>query len=119
MILLRREGKLHPRYAALASHYVFNPLFYMPARGNEKPDTESTVHAMQCRFSTPVPRANDLEELNRYFQQRCEVKRARIVHSMFDPFVISARFSEEQASAAPTAQTSVLSPCNPSRRRCG
>ena len=56
LILLGRERRLHPRYAALASHYVFNPLFCMPARGNEKPDAENTVRAVQRRFSTPVPR---------------------------------------------------------------
>lgn len=68
-ILLGRERKLHPRYAALASHYVFKPLFCMPARGNEKPDAESTVRAVQRRFSTPVPCVNDIDELNRYFHR--------------------------------------------------
>ena len=76
LILLGRERQLHPRYAALASHYVFNPLFCMPARGNEKPDAENTVRAVQRRFSTPVPRVTDLDELNRYFRQRCEAERA-------------------------------------------
>ena len=40
LILLGRQRQIHPRYAALASHYAFNPLFRMPARGNEKPDAE-------------------------------------------------------------------------------
>jgi len=100
LILLGRERRLHPRYAALASHYVFNPLFCMPARGNEKPDAESTVRAVQRRFSTPVPRVTDLDELNRYFRQRCESERARTVQSLFGPFVIGTRFAEEQAAAA-------------------
>jgi transposase len=100
-ILLGRERRLHPRYAALASHYVFNPLFCMPARGNEKPDAENTVRAVQRRFSTPVPRATDLDELNRYFRQRCEAERQRTVQSSSGPFVIGARFAEEQAAAAP------------------
>lgn len=100
-ILLGRERRLHPRYAALASHYVFNPLFCMPARGNEKPDAENTVRAVQRRFSTPVPRATDLDELNRYFRQRCEAERQRTVQSSSGPFVIGTRFAEEQAAAAP------------------
>ena len=37
-------------------HYAFDPHFCMPARGNEKPDAESTVKAVQRRFATPVPR---------------------------------------------------------------
>ena len=52
---LGRQRQLHPRYAALASHYVFDPRFCMPARGKEKPDAESTVKAVQRRFATPVP----------------------------------------------------------------
>ena len=34
-ILVGRDRKLNPRYAALASHFVFEPLFCMPATGNE------------------------------------------------------------------------------------
>jgi transposase len=100
-ILLGRERQLHPRYAALASHYVFNPLFCMPARGNEKPDAESTVKAVQRRFSTPVPQVTDFDELNRYFRQRCQAERARTVQSLSGPFLIGTRFAEEQAAAAP------------------
>jgi transposase len=100
LILLGRERRLHPRYAALASHYVFNPLFCMPARGNEKPDAENTVRAVQRRFSTPVPRVTDLDELNRDFRQRCEAERARTVFSSSGRFVIGIRFAEDQAAAA-------------------
>ena len=60
LILKGRERQAHPRYAALASHYVFDPRFCMPARGNEKPDAESTVKAVQKRFATPVPRVANL-----------------------------------------------------------
>jgi hypothetical protein len=73
----------------------------MPARGNEKPDAENTVRAVQRRFSTPVPRVKDLDELNLYFRQRCEAERARTVQSLFGPFEIGARFAEEQAAADP------------------
>jgi transposase len=43
LILQGRDRQLHPRYAALARHFVFDPRFCMPARGNEKPDAEGTV----------------------------------------------------------------------------
>jgi transposase len=101
LILLGRERRLHPRYAALASHYVFNPLFCMPARGNEKPDAENTMRAVQRRFSTPIPRVMDLDELKRYFRQRYEAERRRTVHSVSGGFVIGTRFVEEQAAAVP------------------
>jgi transposase len=101
LILLGRERQVHPRYAAFASHYVFEPRFCMPARGNEKPDAEGTVKAVQKRFATPVPRVTDLDELNAYFRKRCEAERDRVVQSLFGPFTIKDRLAEDLASAAP------------------
>jgi len=99
LILQGRERRLHPRYAELASHYVFDPLFCMPARGNEKPDAEGTVKAVQRRFATPVPRVADLDELNMYFRNRCEAEHERTVQSTFGPFQIGTRFAEEKVAA--------------------
>src|SRR6516162_9514717 len=99
LILEGRERRLHPRYAALASHYVFDPRFCMPGRGNEKPDAESTVKAVQRRFATPVPRVADLEELNRFFRHRCETERQRVVQSLTGAFTIRDRLAEDLAAA--------------------
>jgi transposase len=99
LILPGRERRLHPRYAALASHYVFDPRFCMPGRGNEKPDAESTVKAVQRRFATPVPRVADLEELNRFFRDRCETERQRVVQSLTGSFTIRDRLAEDLAAA--------------------
>ena len=97
----RRAARLHPRYAALASHYAFEPRFCMPGRGNEKPDAEGTVKAVQRRFATPVPRAADLAELNAWLRRRCEAERQRVVQSLFGPFAIRDRLAEDLAAAAP------------------
>ena len=110
LILLGRQRQLHPRYAVLASHYAFDPRFCMPARGNEKPDAESTVKAVQRRFATPVPKVTDLDELNAYFRQRCEAERQRTVQSLFGPFEIGTRFAEEQA-IAPRLPPHRFDPC--------
>jgi transposase len=104
LILLGRERQLNPRYAALASHYAFSPLFCMPARGNEKPDAEGTVKAVQKRFATPVPRVADLNELNAFFRKRCEVERDRVVQSLFGPFTIKDRLAEDLAAASPVPE---------------
>ena len=101
LIHLGRERQLQPRYAALASHYVFSPLFCMPARGNEKPDAEGTVKAVQKRFATPVPRVADLDELNTFFRNRCEAERDRVVQSLSGPFTIKDRLAEDLAAASP------------------
>jgi transposase len=110
LILLGRERRCHPRYTALASHYIFEPHFCMPARGNEKPDAEGTVKAVQKRFATPVPQATDLDELNRFFRKRCEDERERVVHSLSGHFVIKDRLAEDLAAAAPLP-THRFDPC--------
>jgi transposase len=101
LILQGRNRQLHPRYAALASHYVFEPLFCMPGRGNEKPDAEGTVKAVQRRFATPVPRIANLEELNIFFRNCCEAERQRVVHALAGPFTIRDRLAEDLAAAMP------------------
>ncbi|HZZ77622.1 MAG TPA: IS21 family transposase [Gemmataceae bacterium] len=72
-----RERRVNERYAALASHYAYDPLFCMPARGNEKPYAETRVRVMQRQWATPVPRVANLDELNAMFRARCldEAKR--------------------------------------------
>jgi transposase len=91
--------QIHSRYATLANHYAFDPLFCMPARRNEKPNAESTVNAVQCRFATPVPRVAHLKKLNVHVLQRCEAEQWQTAQSNFGPFEIGARFTEEQAVA--------------------
>jgi transposase len=101
LILKGRERRIHPRYAALASHYVFEPKFCMPARGNEKPDAEGAVKAVQKRFATPVPRVSDLDQLNASLRRWCEAERDRVVRSLAGPFTIKDRLAEDLASALP------------------
>lgn len=100
LILQGRDRVCHPRYAALASHYVFAPKFCMPARGNEKPDAESTVKAVQKRFATPVPQVADLAELNSLLRQRCEQERDREVRSLSGTFIIRDRLVQDLQAAA-------------------
>jgi transposase len=101
LILQGRQRQLHPRYAALASHYLFDPKFCMPARGQEKPDAEGTVKAVQRRFAAPVPRVADLDELNTSLRKWCEAERTRVVQSLFGPFPIADRLAEDLAAALP------------------
>jgi transposase len=101
LVLLGRERQAHPRYAALASHYAFEPRFCMPARGNEKPDAEGAVKAVRRRFATPVPRVAGLGELNALLRGRCEAERDRVVQSLSGPFLIKDRLAEALACASP------------------
>jgi transposase len=110
LIFPGRQREPHPRSAALASHYAFEPRYCLPAHGNEKPDAESTVKAVQRRFATPVPRVTDLEELNRVFRRLCLAEQGRTVESMSGPFVIGDRFAEELAVAGGLPKQS-FDPC--------
>lgn len=76
-LLTGRDRKVNPRYAALASHYVFEPLFCMPASGNEKPVVENRVKTLQRRWGTPVPRVKDLADLNAYLRECCRYDQSR------------------------------------------
>ena len=100
VVLQGRHREIHPHYKALASHYVFDPQFCMPGRGNEKPDAESTVKAVQRRFATPVPRVADFAELNALLRRRCIAEEERVVQSLFGPFLIKDRLAEDLAAAA-------------------
>jgi transposase len=100
LILRGRQRILHPRYAALASHYTFDPKFCLPAQAHEKPDVESGVRAVQRRFATPVPRVAGLSELNEHMRTRCLDELRRTVRSASGAFVIGDRFAEEVAAAA-------------------
>ena len=71
VLLTGRDRKMNPRYASFASHYAFEPLFCMPASGNEKPVVENRVKTMQRRWGTPVPTARNMDELNVSLRQCC------------------------------------------------
>jgi transposase len=96
-ILKGRERKPNERYAALASHYAFEPLFCMPARGNEKPYAENRVYDLQRRFATPVPKVRDLAELNAYLRDCCLKERTRTCAGQVE--TIGQRFARERGVA--------------------
>jgi transposase len=98
-LLVGRQRRLNERYQALASHYNFEPLFCMPARGNEKPHVENRVKSLQRRWATPVPQARNLAELNDYLRSRCNNDQER--NATGQAATIGARFTQDRAAALP------------------
>jgi transposase len=94
-----RERQANAYYAALASHYAFEALFCMPARGNEKPRVETRVRVLQRQWATPVPCCADLDALNRYLRQRCLAEIGRTVTGYQES--IGVRFDRDRAQALP------------------
>jgi transposase len=98
-ILQGRERKLNERYWALASHYNFEPLFCMPARGNEKPHVENRVKNLQRRWATPVPQAADRDALNAHLRRCCQQDHQRTASGRRQ--TIGQRFEQDRREALP------------------
>lgn len=98
-ILKGRQRVLNDDYAALASHYRFEPRACMPGKGQEKNDVERTVYALQRRACTPVPSADDLAEFNRQLLAFCLAERDRTVSGQSQS--IGQRLEIEKTAAIP------------------
>jgi len=92
-----RSRSLAPRYAALASHYTFEPAFCMPARANEKPYVENSIYDLQRDWATPVPKVRDYDELNEYLRQCCLNKLTHRVAGKTG--TVGERFEQDKAAA--------------------
>jgi transposase len=99
LIFKGRERRPNDYYQALASHYTFEALFCMPARGNEKPHAETRVRVLQQQWATPVPRVADLAALNAHLRQRAEAERGRTVDGYSE--AIGERFRRDRERALP------------------
>lgn len=92
-----RERRLHPRYAALASHYALAAKFCMPASGWEKPAVENSVYDLQRRWATPVPKVQDDDELNAHLRRCCAQELMRTSHGQRE--TIGVRLEHDRAAA--------------------
>jgi transposase len=94
-----RERALHPRYAALASHYVLTPRFCLPATATEKPRVENRVFDLQRQWATPVPRVADLAELNASLRRCCLAARTRTCGDQIE--TVGVRFEQDRRAGQP------------------
>ena len=94
-----RERTLHPRYAALASHYPFTPKFCLAATPTEKPRVEKRVFDLQRQWATPVPRMADLAALNGHLRRCCRSARDRTCGD--NTATVGVRFEQDRAAALP------------------
>lgn len=98
-VLRGRERTLHPRYAALTSHYAFAPKFCMPATPQEKPRVENRVKDLERMWATPVPRARDIDELNDHLRRCCLQARERTAGTATQ--TVGERLAHDLAAAGP------------------
>ena len=96
-ILRGRQRQVNVRYAALASHYGFEPLFCMPRTATEKPDVEHKVYDLQRRWCTPVPKVQDHDDLNAHLRRCCLAELDRTCAGQTQ--TIGQRFAMDKAAA--------------------
>jgi len=65
------QAKPQDKYLSFSAHYAFSLDFCNPASGNEKSLVENLVGYSRRNFLVPVPRVNDIEELNRKLWNDC------------------------------------------------
>jgi transposase len=73
-ILVGGARQLTPRFAALASHYLFEPCFCRPGEGHDKGGVESRGKAVRRQALTPIPSAATLEAINEALLARMDAR---------------------------------------------
>jgi transposase len=58
------ERELTERFAALASHYLFEPCFARPGEGHDKGGVEARGKGIRLAHLTPIPRSETLSEIS-------------------------------------------------------
>lgn len=63
-VLKGKDREWNPKFEHLCAHYMIEPTACTPARGNEKGRVERQVAIDRSRFFTPMPKGQNLSELN-------------------------------------------------------
>ncbi len=75
-VLVGSDRQLAARFAACASHYLFEPCFARPREGHDKGGVEGRGKGVRWRHLTPVPEGTDLEAISATLQARLDVQAA-------------------------------------------
>ena len=88
------QAKPQDKYLSFSAHYAFSLDFCNPASGNEKSLVENLVGYSRRNFLVPVPRVNDIEELNRKLWNDCinYRKKHKVTHRQHP---VSVMYQEE------------------------
>ncbi len=99
-----KARQVNTRFAALASHYLFEPEFCNPASGWEKGQVEKNVQDARRRLLQPIPSFPDLDALNVWLEDQCIVQWSQILHGNL-PGTVADVHAEEVASLMPLGRT--------------
>ena len=97
---LGKARQVNARFAAMASHYLFEPDFCNPASGWEKGQVEKNVQDARRRLWQPIPSFPDLDALNAWLEVRCIEQWSQIQHGNL-PGTVADVHADEMASLMP------------------
>jgi transposase len=95
-----KTRQVNARFAAMASHYLFEPEFCNPASGWEKGQVEKNVQDARRRLWQPLPSFPDLAVLNAWLEEQCIAHWGQIQHGVLSGSVADA-WAAEVASLMP------------------
>jgi len=75
-----KARQVNARFAAMASHYLFEPEFCNPASGWEKGQVEKNVQDARRRLWQRLPEFPDIDALNAWLEKQCIAQWAEISH---------------------------------------
>lgn len=73
-IVVGGERALTPRFAALASHYLFEPCFCRPGEGHDKGGVEARGKALRRQALVPIPSGPTLDAINEALLARMDAR---------------------------------------------
>lgn len=97
---LGKVRQVNARFAAMASHYLFDPEFCNPASGWEKGQVEKNVQDARRRLWQPMPSFPDIDALNTWLEEQCIAQWGDIQHGVL-PGTVADVHAEEIASLMP------------------
>jgi transposase len=95
-----KTRQVNARFAAMASHYLFEPEFCNPASGWEKGQIEKNVQDARRRLWQPLPSFPDIDALNAWLEERCIAQWQQVQHGVL-PGSLADVHTDEVASLMP------------------
>ena len=95
-----KARQINARFAAMASHYLFEPEFCNPASGWEKGQVEKNVQDARRRLWQVMPAFPDIDALNAWLEAQCITQWGQIQHGVL-PGTVADVHAAEVASLMP------------------
>ncbi len=95
-----KRRQVNARFAAMASHYLFEATFCSPASGWEKGQVEKNVQDARRQIWQAMPSFGDLHSLDAWLEARCIERWAEVAHGVL-PGSVADVHAQERASLMP------------------